>query len=939
LTPPPVLIAPYKEIAARVAERLLAGRSDDPLAPWAEDVIVPSRGMAEAVAAEVLAREPHGVAGLQIRFLDDLARAMLNDAGQWPRVASETERRLAMRMAVRVTNHPMMDGRGVAAMLERSYRDVRDSGLTLAQISTRGLRNPQRTQAIVRAFTEYERLIAAADAIDPAELLARASGNVKPQIIAGFYDMTGAQLAFVKRLMAFVSYVFVPTDMAFAQAFLASVGGEDAGGLKPAAPQGRRACGAAGFSPPVTEHGSRDDELRAVCAEIASLIAAGETSIGITARSLDPYDIHLINRFAAEYGFRTTNAGETPLAAHRIGRGVITLLRLRDRGFPRGEVLELLRDGLHTRTRINVDRADYETRRARVAGGTAEELAPLSNRREAIDDYIALVAELEELTASIDFERLGSLFRIETELDLLAAEKLDGIAAVFARLRSKDAASFIDAIEHDVIPSVARDLGGQGANDVPRSPAHPGPSLTLGMTPVVWLGDVMRFRGRSFAHLFVIRMQDDLFPQRRTEDPLFPDSDRRLLGIREIGDGRAEEELLLQLVHDSAERVRFSFASSDGFGKVLRPSRYVRGGLVERRASARRGAREEPGGLKPAAPQGRRQLQLLAKAGTRSVFDGYITVAIPPRALSPTQLEDFGECPQKFLFKHILGVEDIEHPERELQINHRDKGTIDHRILERFYRSTSAAELSAPLSDEMASRLEAIIDEQFDAHEQLVPPFNRTVRAIERRATKRILREFVTNDLAELAASELLPRHFEYRFGAKHRELANHPEPFVVLAGGAEVRVEGTIDRIDTGGTRLRIVDYKSGKALRHKDLPEKIDRGVRLQLALYAMAASEFFGVDAANVSGTIKPLVTGDKAKFAFELQEKREGLLETLRIFVTSIAQGVFPAFPMDDDYNSCKYCPVNHSCRTRHDQEERYAIQQQRDPRTLLGGGGP
>ena len=46
---------------------------------------------------------------------------------------------------------------------------------------------------------------------------------------------------------------------------------------------------------------------------------------------------------------------------------------------------------------------------------------------------------------------------------------------------------------------------------------------------------------------------------------------------------------------------------------------------------------------------------------------------------------------------------------------------------------------------------------------------------------------------------------------------------------------------------------------------------------------------------------------------------------------------PAFPNEDDeFNSCKYCPVNHSCRTKHDLDERYAMQQQRDPRTLLSG---
>ncbi len=212
---------------------------------------------------------------------------------------------------------------------------------------------------------------------------------------------------------------------------------------------------------------------------------------------------------------------------------------------------------------------------------------------------------------------------------------------------------------------------------------------------------------------------------------------------------------------------------------------------------------------------------------------------------------------------------------------------------------------------------------------------------MERRATKRLLREFLLHDLADLDAQQLVPRHFEYRFGTKHKELADRPEPFIVERGGIAVRVEGTIDRIDAGADRYRIVDYKSGKAGRHQNLGDKIDRGVRLQLALYAMAVAEFFGADPEHVSATIKPLVVADlkPEKFAFALHEKRDGVLSTLEIFMRAILAGKFPAFPNENDleFNSCKYCPVNHSCRTKHDTDERHAVAQHKDPRTLLGGG--
>jgi hypothetical protein len=940
----PLRVAPYREIAHEVAARLIAGRNGaDPLAPWDEEVIVPSRGVAEAITAELLAQMPNGIASLRLQTLEELATRLLAAAGQAPRVASDAERRLAMRVAIRAVDHPMMDSRGVASMLERAYRDVRDSGLTLAQMAqrvsrVRGLRNVRRTEAILAAWGGYERFIAQVNAIDAADRLAEAArlvdGRTPMQLLAGFYDMTGAQLRLVEALAAAgrVAAVWVPTEQPFAQPLLNALRGA---GSQPVVEQASsrqrtresRPAGSLlndrlgagptkGAGAALVQYDTRIDELRDTCARVAALLAEGTPAreIGIVARSLEPYDVRLLNRFAEEHGFRTTLGDETPLAAHRLGRAAITLLRLREHGFPRAEVLELVRGGLHVKTRIDVDAADAATRRARIAGGTSAELRPVHNRARIIDEYIELVAELEELTATIDLNfvtRLGSLFRIDTEADLVAASKLDEIGAVFQRAAAwlpVEASYVIDAIEQEAIPHANR-----------------------ASAPRVWAGDVMRLRGRSFSHLFVVRMQDDIFPQRRTEDPLLPDSDRRLLGLREIGDGREEEQLLFSLL--DAPHLQFSFATGDGFGKVLRLSRYVR----HCPASPARVA-----GYKPTLlGETRRPLQLLVKAGTRSVFDGYLgplsaELRAKLSAVSPTMLEDFGECPQKFLLKHLLGAVDIDQPEREIQIHHREKGTLDHKILERHYR-------------EGGDRLDQIIDEQFDAFAQQVPPFNRVIRDIERRATKRILREFLNVDEADLEAQDLVPRWFEYRFGASRRRDVNapppdHPEPFIVEAGGIPVRVEGTIDRIDVARDasqqRFRIVDYKSGKALRHYGLAEKIDRGVRLQLALYAMAVSEFFDAAPDTVSATIKPIVTGDAKpeKFAFALHEKKDGLLETLEIFMRAILGGQFPAFPNDNDaeFNSCKYCPVNHSCRTRHDLDERYAVQQLRDPRTLLSG---
>src|SRR5204863_4642934 len=89
----------YRDLAGAIAARL----SDAPQ----QEVIVASAGLATAITAELL-RGREGVAGLRGHTIDTFARRLPNDAGEYPRVASEEERRLAMRVAVRTVDEPMM---------------------------------------------------------------------------------------------------------------------------------------------------------------------------------------------------------------------------------------------------------------------------------------------------------------------------------------------------------------------------------------------------------------------------------------------------------------------------------------------------------------------------------------------------------------------------------------------------------------------------------------------------------------------------------------------------------------------------------------------------------------------------------------------------------------------------------------------------------------
>src|SRR3954452_18641530 len=330
--PMPLLhLARYRDIAAEVAERLIADGG--------VEVLVASGGVANAIADELLRRKPSGFAGLRIETIETFAARVVNAAGEFPRVAKDDERRLAMRMAVRSIDDPMMESRGIAAMIDRSWRDVRDGGLTLAEFESRArnarLRNAARTKLLVRAWREYERLMEQANAIDPADLLRRAaaiieSGRVPvaPQIVAGFYDMTGAQRRGVESLRTIgrLDAVYVPAAEGeayrFAEPFVATVGEQ---AETPAAKQTQW---------DVAQYDTRTIELRETCRAAGALLNSGVDArdIGIVARTRggdpphigfapptpDQYEPALLNPFAAAEVFAISTSDDTPLVAHRL---------------------------------------------------------------------------------------------------------------------------------------------------------------------------------------------------------------------------------------------------------------------------------------------------------------------------------------------------------------------------------------------------------------------------------------------------------------------------------------------------------------------------------------------------------------------------------------------------------------------------------------------
>lgn len=979
----PLYSGRYADVASALAERLDRDLGTDPLASKAVHLLVPSRSAFSGVARALLTRRPGGFAGIYFNTPELLAHRILNLAGEYPPQIEEPQRQILLRKSVERAGHPLLSALGMDSMVGRSHRDIRDSGASLQQIEGRMGSSFEvleaRHQALVTAGRLYEEYLQTLGLPQPADLLERAvrlldSGStIPPQILFGFYDMTGLQEKLVHALRnngrLDSIYLPVPLDQdsvprsySYAEGFIARLqaGGVKAQDTRPRdLPRTRRR---------IRTHFTPREEMREVCRSVRQKLDEGVLidDIGIVSRSIDPGSLRLVQQYAREFDFEVQSREQRSWRSHRFGRATLALLEIAELDFPRNMVIEQLRDGIAIQSGAlgprEIDRLDYATRKFQIAGGSGATLAGAvegveKRERRSIPElatYTAAVAEIERITAGIpeagsgqtwaeSLRSLALLFRPKNELDLRVLETLEMLSA---QLESMGRARL--TLNTKDIVSAMQDLT-----------LHASTS-----EPAVWFGDVMTMRGRTFRHLFVFGMQEDKLPQRRVPDPLLSDRERTRLGLPVIGDGRAEEEMLFELMLNAATvEVVLSWARSDGFGKALRPSPFLardgegRTAAIEQPAAGNRTLSvpeqriaamiTDPEHFSPPASLARR-LRLARSAGARSSYDGYIEMSERAATevrrrlelVSPTLFEDFGDCPQKFLFRRLLRADELVEPEHEPQINHRDKGGLDHRILERFYRESGEQlfEIDAGALSELPAALQGdlyrIVDEEFQRFDEEFPPFNRRIRQLERATTRSNLERFILGDLEEMASSGFRPAFYEFSFGTDRDGPADHEPPVVLDLASISIGLRGTIDRIDRKGELYyRVVDYKSGMASGHATLGKKIDAGRKLQLALYALSASSMFDAEPLRISGTIRPIGSDrPRASHTFELGERHETLLDNLSLFTSAILAGRFPAIP--DDEGACRYCPMKLACRSRHDPEERRRMRRYENAIELL-----
>ena len=304
------------------------------------------------------------------------------------------------------------------------------------------------------------------------------------------------------------------------------------------------------------------------------------------------------------------------------------------------------------------------------------------------------------------------------------------------------------------------------------------------------------------------------------------------------------------------------------------------------------------------------------------------------RPLSPTSLERWAKCPFSYFLGTALRLSADDNPEDIYVIPPMERGLLIHDILEKFIAAASKqGRLPAPSeewSDRHRAELRRIAHERFADAEARGVTGKAVMWQIARDEILIDLDAFLDEDLRvrrQFGVSPMLP---EAAFGIG-QDGWRHAE--FTLPDGTRIAFRGKIDRVDADHSRRRalVLDYKTGGSNSYSKLKDDpIDRGQRLQLAIYSLAARQALGGGAPDeppsVSAAYWFVTSGGK----FELMPSPpvniadEGVTERFRegisTIVGGIRDGLFPANPGDagwGGFENCRYCDFRTLCPSRRD----------------------
>ncbi len=274
--------------------------------------------------------------------------------------------------------------------------------------------------------------------------------------------------------------------------------------------------------------------------------------------------------------------------------------------------------------------------------------------------------------------------------------------------------------------------------------------------------------------------------------------------------------------------------------------------------------------------------------------------SLAQKGLSPSALNVYRNCPLQYYYRYVLSIRDNDKDVEELDTS--ETGTIIHQILQEIYEQDKGRGLQIETLEKGLENYTTKINEKFNELPQTGR--NHLWKTI---AIKQIA-NIINYDLG------LLKDHNNIEIIALEEKISVDKE-----INGMNIKLSGTIDRIDRYDGQTRIIDYKTG------DVSEKLtyDESKKItdksfQVLFYAWLYTETSKID--EIQGAIYALRYKNLYK-EITLKEGNTTTIsqETLNNYYTNCVEKIITELldretPFKaSDKPDCKYCKMKEYCK--------------------------
>jgi len=415
----------------------------------------------------------------------------------------------------------------------------------------------------------------------------------------------------------------------------------------------------------------------------------------------------------------------------------------------------------------------------------------------------------------------------------------------------------------------------------------------------VLVGSVERSKSHEISAMYILGVNDGVFPAVSNQEGILSDKDREILqsyGVELAQDTRTkvfvEQYLVYTTLTTASKYLRLSYPAADHEGRAMRPSIIISRlkkifPQIDEQSNIVAGSSDDDDLRLIATPAPtfnglvaavRKQVEGSAanslwwdvlrwyreneewKEKCEAMLSGIAytnRVGLSPEKarklygsplnISVSRLERFAACPFSFYVQYGLKARE----RRIFRLEPPDVGTFMHDVIDRFSKRLAERNMSwRNLEMEWcSSEVSKIVEELLQSMAGSVLSSSKRYRNLAERL-KRVLTRAVWIIAEHIKRGGFDPMGYEIVFG----EDGKFPPIMIELPSGEKIKLTGRIDRIDAlkteKGTYLRIIDYKSGsKAFKLSD----VYYGLQIQLIAYMDA------ILSGKAGGFSEPLIPG--------------------------------------------------------------------------------